>query len=249
MYFRPLDEMSLRQLFSTDYAKSQLRLAYLGPVINDAGIIETSPDALVLDMRNSPHRVKRCEFKYVPTGPSDFAHNGKFDLAVIWDVATSTTKEALALKLLEQNGCAEVVRLVEYSAFSSLPLFSYDHFTRGIGVLSEIEKIIVKRELHSVVALYIAARCFPSAINSKRIVDFLAKKYVGVAKMKPQGRGNIISAFMQTNPPLIRHMNLDNYRFNIDFDSVSFASMVGALLRERFASEPPSDDEIRSLVS
>jgi hypothetical protein len=239
--------MSLRHLFSTDYAKSQLRLAYLGPVINGTGQIETSPDALILDMRRSPHRVKRCEFKFAPTGPSEFSHNGKFDMAVIWDVATSTTKEALANKLLEQNGCSEVVRLVEHSAFCSLPLFSYEHFNRSTEAINAIEKLVVKRELHSVVALYIAAQCFPSPINSKRVVEFLAKKYVSVARMKPQGRGNIISAFMQTNPPLIRHMNLDNYSFNIDFDSKTIASVIGALLRERFSSEPPSDDEIRSI--
>ncbi len=42
MYFKPIDEMSMRQLFSTDYAKHQLKLAYVSPVLNSSGVIESS---------------------------------------------------------------------------------------------------------------------------------------------------------------------------------------------------------------
>ena len=83
MNFRPIDEMSLRHLFSTQLAKEILNLAYIGPVLDQLGKVDTSPDALILDMRKSPYRVLRCEFKFVPNSKEDFSHNGKFEVAVI----------------------------------------------------------------------------------------------------------------------------------------------------------------------
>lgn len=83
MNFKPVDEMSLRQLFSTEYAKEILGFSYIGPVLNPTGGIDPSPDALVLDMRKNPYKVMRCEFKYIPQSKDDFAHNGKFDIAIV----------------------------------------------------------------------------------------------------------------------------------------------------------------------
>jgi len=243
MYFKPIDEMSLRQLFSTDLAKGQLKLAYIGPVINSTGQIETSPDGLLLDMRNSPYRLVRGEFKYVPTSAGDFSHNGKFDIAVIWDYGQGTSKQQLEADLLRQNGCAEIVSLAEHKVFRNLPEFSYDHFSQR-RVVENLEPMLLKRELHSVMAAYIAVRKYPKTINSTQLVDFLAKKLPSVAKMQPQGRGNIISAFMQTNPALIKHMNLNNYRWNADFDPVTAASVIASILKDNFASDIPSDEDL-----
>ena len=50
MNFRPIDEMSLRHLFSSQLAKEILNLAYIGPVLDQLGKVDTSPDALILDM-------------------------------------------------------------------------------------------------------------------------------------------------------------------------------------------------------
>ena len=57
MNFKPVDEMSLRQLFSTEYAKEILKFSYIGPALNPTGGIDPSPDALVLDMRKNPYKV------------------------------------------------------------------------------------------------------------------------------------------------------------------------------------------------
>lgn len=44
MINKPIDEMSLRHLFSTNYANNILRIEYWGPVVNNLGQIEPSPD-------------------------------------------------------------------------------------------------------------------------------------------------------------------------------------------------------------
>jgi len=103
MIFRPSDEMSLRHLFSTSYAQEILRLSYVGPVLNPAGMIESSPDCIVLDRRKSPFRPLRCEFKFIPLGKEDFAHNGMFDIAIIWNLQKGQTKDQLLNDLLQQN--------------------------------------------------------------------------------------------------------------------------------------------------
>ena len=105
MNFKPIDEMSLRQLFSTDFSKELLRLSYIGPVLNkNTGKIDDSPDALILDMRKSPHQIKRCEFKYAPKSKGDFSHNGNFDIAVMWSIQPPLTRQQLEKELFEQNG-------------------------------------------------------------------------------------------------------------------------------------------------
>ena len=85
MHFQPIDEMSLRHLFSSSYAEGIMRLSYFGPVLNDSGAIETSPDCLILDRRGEKWRLRRCEFKWgmrYAGGmccPQDFVSNGRFD--------------------------------------------------------------------------------------------------------------------------------------------------------------------------
>src|SRR5229473_4014516 len=97
LLFRPSDESSLRHLFSTDYAEEILGLSYVGPVLNPAGVIESSPDCVVLDRRKSPFHPLRCEFKFIPLGKEDFAHNGMFDIAIIWNVHKDRRKTACAM--------------------------------------------------------------------------------------------------------------------------------------------------------
>ena len=75
MNFKPRDEMSLRQLFSTEYAKQILNLSYLGPILGPDGKIDPSPDALILDMRKTPYKTLRCEFKFSPKSKDEFSKN------------------------------------------------------------------------------------------------------------------------------------------------------------------------------
>lgn len=202
--------MSLRQLFSTDYAKSQLSIAYLGPVISPTGSIQSSPDAFVLDMRKSPYRTLRCEFKFIPSGKKDFSHNGSFDIAIIWSFGT-VDRDSLQRDLLDQNGCSQILALSDFRAFTDLADYSYQSLEK-LSSIDILIKLAKGRELHSVVAAYILSRVPDRTESSPKIIQYLAKKFASVQQMKPQGRGNIISAFVQTKPPLIKHMNQDNYR-------------------------------------
>ena len=49
MYFKPMDEASLRHLFSSSLCSELLKLHYLGPVLNQSNNIETSPDGIIVD--------------------------------------------------------------------------------------------------------------------------------------------------------------------------------------------------------
>jgi hypothetical protein len=246
MFFKPVDEMSLRQLFSTDYAKSQLLLSYIGPVITPTGAIDTSPDALILDMRKSPYQTKRCEFKFIPASKNDFSHNGQFQIAIIWDYGYG--KEQIRKDLLEQNGCSEIIALSEIKAFSSLAEYKYETVFKG-QLIDDVKKLVVKRDEHSVVAAFVLAKCSHTFVNSEKLVNYLIKRYATVREMKPQGRGNVVSAFMQTKPQLIKHLNMDNYRWNLDFDPQIASIELAKILRENFLSEPPTDEDIKGILS
>jgi hypothetical protein len=86
-------------------------------------------------------------------------------------------------------------------------------------------------------------------VNSEKLVNYLIKRYATVREMKPQGRGNVVSAFMQTKPQLIKHLNMDNYRWNLDFDPQIASIELAKILRENFLSEPPSDEDIKGILS
>lgn len=109
MKFRPIDEMSLRHLFSTAYAQEVLRLSYIGPVLGSSGSIESSPDGMILDMKSHPFRSLRCEFKFIPSSKNEFSHNGRFDIAIVWSLPSGISKDQLLHELLEQNGCSRLI--------------------------------------------------------------------------------------------------------------------------------------------
>lgn len=246
MSYKPVDEMSLRHLFSTDYAKSQLKMAYVGPVITATGKIDTSPDALILDMRRSPYEIKRCEFKFNGKSKDDFSHNGQFDLAIIWMYEAAKSKEQLKADLLKQNGCYEIICLSEMTAFEKFIDFKYDTVYKG-KMIEDIKKIVIKREEHFVVVAYILAKCAHTYVNSDNLKKYLVEKYPAVRAMQPQGRGNIITAFMQTKPQLTLHHNADNYRWNIDFDPALATIELAKILRQHY-SEPPMEDDIAKIL-
>jgi hypothetical protein len=243
MNFRPIDEMSLRHLFSTKYAQEVLRLSYVGPVLSSAGAIETSPDCVVLDRRSSPFKPLRCEFKYIPTGKGDFAHNGNFDIAIMWSLPQGLSKQELLGDLLKQNGCAEVIVMEEMKAFRDMPTYT----TASLSVLGDTEEIrdlALRREFPSVFSLCIAARLFPEKFDMDKMVALLASRFPSVRKMQPRGRANVVSAFIQTKPPLLEHMHTNYYRWTSEIDSVSAASELTELIMSNFGEHPPSSDDM-----
>ena len=121
MIHKPIDEMSLRHLFSTNYASSLLKIEYWGPVLNHLGQIEPSPDCNVLDKRTEPFLIKKCEFKFIPRGLVDFEDNGNFDIAIVWDLPNNLNHNDLLQQLRIQNHCLELIILNDLRAFRRLP--------------------------------------------------------------------------------------------------------------------------------
>ncbi|MGC8660760.1 MAG: hypothetical protein ACP5U1_16985, partial [Desulfomonilaceae bacterium] len=198
MMFKPIDEISLRHLFSTREAEELLGLKYLGPVLNAFGNVETSPDCLILDKRRSPFKLRRCEFKFMPTSASDFLHNGKFGTAIIWTLPNGFLKEKLEVELLEQNGCFEVIVMDEIKAFYELKDYNLESL-RSIGNVEVVIDLVKKREsLPSVVALYLAAKLYPRPFRMDRMVGYLNRRFPEVKDMAERGKANVVSAFIQT---------------------------------------------------
>jgi len=244
MKFQPIDEISLRHLFSTAYAQEILRLSYIGPVLTPTGVIETSPDCMILDMRSHPFRPLRCEFKYIPAGKNDFSHNGKFDIAVLWSLPSGLTKDRLLSELLVQNGCSELIILDTIKAFVDLPVYTRESLSR-LGSTDTVKSLALKRELASVFSLCIAAKLFPNRFQLDRMLDLLSARFPTVKKMNPRGRSNVVSAFIQTKPPLLECMHGKTYRWTSEFDSVISAAELTELIRVNFASLPPSDEDLK----
>ncbi|WP_396440415.1 hypothetical protein [Limnohabitans sp.] len=249
MNFKPIDEMSLRHLFSSEYGKSILGMSYIGPVLDQIGKIDPSPDALVLDMRKSPYQVKRCEFKFCPSNLTEFSHNGKFDIAIMWSISSPLTKESLLKSLLEQNGCNELIVMDEIGDFHSLPNYDLEKITRKFSLESVKNSLLkVKSGLPSIYVLYVASKIYPKRFDSDKILDLLLKKFPSVSAMKPQGRGNVVSAFLQTTPPLIRKMYGKSYEWNIDFDPITSNALLAEIIRLHFRGELPNDFEVQSVI-
>jgi hypothetical protein len=248
MKFKPIDELSLRHLFSTAYSQEALQLSYMGPVINSVGYIESSPDCIIMDMRSHPFRPLRCEFKYIPQGKEDFAHNGSFDIAIFWSLPTGRSKQQLSSELLNQNGCAEIIVLEEMKAFRDLPTYTIDALSR-IGSNEIIRELALKREFPSVFALCIAAQLYPDKFHLDRMIELLTSRFSSVKKMHPQGRANTVSAFIQTKPPLLTRMHGKIYRWTSEMDSMSASAELTELIKANFGENSPTNDDLNMVRS
>jgi hypothetical protein len=247
MRYQPIDEFSLRHLFSSEEAEKILKLQYVGPVLSSDRKMESSPDCLIVDRRKKNLRIVRAEFKYVPNAKEEFARNGKFDIAIVWDLPASIHKEILQQELLEQNGCYEIVVLNEYKFFHDLRAYipNIEDF-RGLEYLEKIIKIV---KPHSLFAAYIAAKLYPDIFDIHKLVDFLSKRFAQVMKSLPRGRSNAVSNLLQTKQPLIKHVVSSYYQWNNDLmDPASACERIAEVLKlVPFIKEVPSEDEINSL--
>ena len=233
MNFRPIDEMSLRHLFSTQLANEMLNLSYVGPVLDQLGKVDTSPDALILDMRKSPYRILRCEFKFIPNSKEDFSHNGKFDIAVIWAYG---------------NGCYEIIALDESKAFHALPDYSKDAIALAQDFRG-LKSVILKRDVASVIVLYMAASVYPERIDSEKVFDYLAKRFPHIKSMPGKAKGNIVGAFIQTNPPLLEWVFSKNYQWIQNYDSLIAKTYLAELIQVNFREDLPTDEDLKLIVA
>ena len=244
MLYQPVDEMSLRHLFSDQYAESVLRMRYVGPVLNAADRVEPNPDCLILDMRASPYAVRRCEFKYAPVSARDFAHNGYFDIAVTWDLPPGLLKEDLQNALRQQNRCEEVIVVAEFQAFRKLPAYT----SRAVAEVTSLQGLrdaVLHRDRKppAVFALALAARLYPRAYRLDRMSRLLAERFEEVRNASPQGIANYALAFMQTTPPFLERPHGRNYRWRAEIDPGAAWQELAQILRDRFRIEPPTEDD------
>ncbi len=246
MNFKPVDELSLRHLFSSPFAEEMLQISYLGPVLNSAGSIESSPDCIVLDRRRHPFKQLRCEFKFIPPGAQEFARNGRFDIAIVWSLTSGISKDHLLADLLRQNGCAEIIVMADLKPFHDLPVYTSDALSKLDGV-EKIKKLALKREYESVFALCIAARLYPNKFEMSRMVDLLSSRFPRIQKMQPRGRANVVAAFMQTTPPLLELMHGQFYRWTSAIDSINGSAELTQLIEKNFFEDPPTDEHLKAV--
>ena len=243
MNFQPIDEMSLRHLFSSCFGEDLLKMAYIGPVLNPSNIPETSPDCLILDKRSDKWKILRCEFKFIPIGKIDFEHNGKFDIAIIWDLPPSLKKDKLQSELLIQNGCHEILVFNEIKAFRDLPKYTTPN-SHDFDKTKDLERVILKVDFPIVYCAYIAAKIYPNPFRIDKMTEILKSRFPTVAKMHPTGRANIVSALLQTKPPLIKKLYNQVYRWDNGINSIIAANIIGELIQTRFEKDLPDSDTI-----
>ena len=75
---------------------------------------------LLFSTKDLPKYDIECEFKFMPVSYSDFAHNGQFDIAIVWEISAVISKEKLLNEINIRNGCNEIIVLSEYIEFRSL---------------------------------------------------------------------------------------------------------------------------------
>ncbi len=80
------------------------------------------------------------------------------------------------------------------------------------------------------------------------MLEFLTKKFPSVASMQPQGRSNVVSAWLQTRVPLIKKAYGKSYEWNSDFDSLIASSLLSEWITVNYRGELPSEDDINSVV-
>ncbi len=245
MINKPIDEYSLRHLFSTNYSNSILRIEYWGPVVNSSGQIEPSPDCIVLDKRREPYRLKRCEFKYIPGSIDDFKHNGDFDIALVWALAIPKDKDkdrqSFANGLKVQNNCTELIVLSEMHDFRNLPDYSIPD-RLNLALIQRMTDFLLTREPDVMFSAYLIAKAYPSNINSDRLVELLVERFLRIRDMQPKGRGNAIARFLQMKPPLIKFCYGRYYCWNNDFEPMASINTMERLFRENFKIDIPNID-------
>lgn len=248
MYFQPADETALRHLFSSRFGEDTLRMSYIGPVLDPSGRIQDNPDCLILDKRGVKRRVLKCEFKYEPATKRDFAHNGQFDIAIVWRIPPSA-RASLEKDLAEQNGCREVIVLSDdYAVFRSLeqyrPLEPVELEDKGVKNVERVLLRIRNTGYPTAYAAYIAAAIYPLNFDLTMMLDVLANRCPEVQEMSPRGRHNTVIKLLQTRPPLISSLYHGKYMWADEINPKEACSRIDDVIRNKFRRELPDNDII-----
>lgn len=251
MIFKPVNEKHLEHLVSSDFFQKNCNLEYIGPVLLPNNSVLDSPDMLLLDKRKSSLSFKTCECKFSPTSFKDFAHNGEFDIAIIWEC--NIDLEKLKVDLFKHNKCNEVIVLSKLNIFNKLP--QYKNFQNKENEWSYFyidklkHKLSMGKEYTSFVA-YIAASIYPKRINKDKLRDLLNEKFESVRKLNKRGQSNSYSALTQVigkgNPERILSKKGENtYQWNNELiDSKIGLSIISKFISDYFYGKFPSEEDI-----
>ena len=252
MYFKPIDEISLRHLFSSLLGEKTLKMSYLGPVLNAQGNIESSPDCRILDSRGDKDVIKRCEFKYSPKSKEDFKDNGIFEIAIVWSIKSQALKEQLEGEFYKQNGCGEIKVLGWEKAFRDLEEYR-DFNVEEIGgmKIEELRKIIqgkwgVREDASFPFAACIAARVYPEKFRVDRVANELKNRF---RDMRTGRRAStVVTGLFQTSPKLVERIRYGVFRWDNEvINATVAANEIEVLLKNWFGASPPSTDIIEAL--
>lgn len=247
MYYKPRDEMSLRHLFSSSYAAEILEIEYFGPVLNDLDGIETSPDCHVLDKRRIPYILRRCEFKFNPRNSMEFQMNGNFDIAIVWNLPNNLTKEQLLQQLRVQNGCQEVIVLMERRKFNTLPDYIIPQNVNFLNI-QKLMNFLRVRDFDAAYSAYLIAKRYPNNFRSEHLIEHLVNRFQRIADMNAQGRGNVYSRFLMTRPAIITYRHGNYYRWNNAYQPDISIQVITQLINENFNENVPNDDVIDEII-
>ena len=249
--FKPIDEMSLRHLFSSRLGEETLLMSYLGPILGPAGMPEENPDCLILDRREKTWKILRCEFKFAPCSKQEFAHNGQFDIAIVWKIRTPSNKQQLLDELKVQNGCQEIIVMSDVSNFLNLEDYHIPTEAEYCGI-DKLQGVILGIKINpypTAFAAYIAASIYPESFKIQKMVSMLANRFPEVKRMQPKGRSNVVSKLLQTKPPLIEFLYSGVYRWNNAIINANKAVRVlDELIRTRFNREVPDAEVVKSFL-
>ncbi len=172
--FKPINEFMVQQLCVTEMAFRFLKIMLVGPVLSPSGKRLDSPDCWALHMRNGTTKLITVECKHTVTAVSDFSHNGKFDMAIVWD--TLVPRRSLEDALRENHGCQEVIVLNDLKPFRELPDYTEQNILR-LQIADTSRKSLENRQLPAIaVALFAANK--QQEFSSDEAIDFLTKENI-----------------------------------------------------------------------
>ena len=241
--------MSLRHLFSSNYASQVLKLEYWGPVLDNNSNITPSPDCLIVDKRSEPYRLRRCEFKYQPSNIKEFEHNGNFDLAIIWDLSQGLARDKIKHQLREQNKCEELIILSDYPQFKKLPDYSISDQLISHSVQNMVS-FLLEREPHVIFSAYLICGAFPKFIHSGKLVEILVDNFESIRRMSDQGKANATySLFLQAKPrPIIEKKYGIVYCWNNYYQPKISLNRITELMNTNFNMTTPSKDLVNRII-
>ncbi len=269
MYYKPKDENALRHFF-TKHAEEILKIEYFGPIIDENDRKMESPDCYILDKRGAKPILKRCEFKGNFSSSagfvSAFSSNGKFDIAIVWEILGNKERNRRELKI--QNGCDEIIELYNIPQFKDVQEYCYANIqpllSTGIHNINNNDQILnsgtvaeklrkdtkdyiksSKTEDEKLVAMlnvkfaYIFAVMCPKVINVKSVKNYLQSN-IGKANRVTFMEQKLNNVYKILKSPRDEDGDMDKYHKSWD-RNIQDPKMLSDMLKDVFEKNWPNE--------